>query len=204
MSLPTISIPEIPIPFEIPAFLNDYLGHFIIAIPVILLLLEVYNLITKRPSISLFSLLMLILLSLILIVFYLQESATGNSSHKLLTVYLVYASLGLILFKLLFMALRKLFGRIIFILMLAGFAFVILMQVNSGGVFSVKEVSVDTHLQDELTKKLKELQSKYDTLLLVEEKKSEPAPAVVEPVKEEKVVEATTMSTESEENNSSN
>ena len=199
MTLPTISIPEIPIPFEIPAFLNDYVVHFIIAIPVILLLLELYNLATKRPSISLFSLLTLILLSLLVIVFYLLGSAT-EESHKLLTVYLVYASLGLILFKLLFMALRKTIGRIIFILMLGGFASVMLMQVNSGGLFSAKEVSIDTTVQDDLSSKLKELQSKYDALLLIEEKKSE-IPKVVETVKEE-TTESTETSSDSEDNNS--
>jgi len=202
MTLPTISIPEIQIPFEIPAFLNDYVVHFIIAIPVILLLLELYNLATKRPSISVFSLFTLILLSLLVIVFYLLGSAT-EESHKLLTVYLVYVSLGLILFKLLFMALRKTIGRVIFILMLAGFAFVTLMQVSSGGLFATKEapVVVDTTVQDDLNSKLKELQSKYDALLLVEEAKNE-APAVVETVKEE-TTEPTEASSDSE-NNSSN
>jgi hypothetical protein len=201
MTLPKISIPEVQIPFEIPTFLSDYVVHFIVAIPVILLLLELYNLVTKRPSISIFSLFTLILLSLLVIVFYLLGSAT-EESHKLLTVYLVYASLGLILFKLLFMALRKTIGRIIFIFMLAGFAFVTLIQVNSGGLFATKEApAVDTTVQDELTAKLKELQSKYDALLLVEETKNN-ASAVVETPKEE-TTEPTETSTNSE-NNSSN
>ena len=167
MTLPEISIPKIQIPFEIPTFLSDYMVHFIIAIPVILLLLELYNLVTKRPSISIFSLFTLILLSLFVIVFYLLGSAT-EESHKLLTIYLVYASLGLILFKLLFMALRKTIGRVIFIFMIGGFSFVTLMQVNTGGLFATKKAPVaDTAL----TAKLKELQTKYDALLLVEETK---------------------------------
>ncbi len=200
MLLPTISIPEIPIPFEIPAFLNDYVVHFIIAIPVILLLLELYNLATKRPSISVFSLFTLILLSLLVIVFYLLGSATGES-HKLLTVYLVYYSVALILFKLLFMALRKTIGRVIFILMLGGFAFVTLMQVNSGGLFATKKAPVvaDTTVQDELNGKLKKLQSKYDALLLVEEAKDDDS--TVETVKEE-TTKPTETSSDSENNRS--
>jgi len=189
MTLPKIYIPEIQIPFEIPAILNDYVVHFIIAIPVILLLLELYNLATKRPSISLFSLLTLILLSLFVIIFYLLGSATGES-HKLLTVYLVYASLALILFKLFFMALGKTIGRVIFILMLGGFAFVTLMQVNSDGLFATtKKVSVE----DDLSSKLKELQSKYDALLLVGVDKNESSAIVKK---------ATELSTTSEKNNS--
>ena len=182
---------------HVSAFLSDYIVHFIIALPVIILLLELSNLATKRPSISVFSLLTLILLSLLVIVFYLLGSAT-DELHKLLTVYLVYASLGLILFKLLFMALRKTIGRVIFILILAGFAFVTLMQVNSGGLFSAKEASLETTVEDDLSSKLKELQSKYNAL--IEEKKSE-TPKVVETVKEE-TTEPTETSTDLENNNS--
>jgi len=103
---------------------------------------------------------------------------------------LVYASLALILFKLFFMALGKTIGRVIFILMLGGFAFVTLMQVNSDGLFATtKKVSVE----DDLSSKLKELQSKYDALLLVGVDKNESSAIVKK---------ATELSTTSEKNNS--
>jgi len=187
MALPIISIPEIPLPSSITDFISTYLGaylvHFIVVLPVIVLLLELYNLGTKRRSISLFSLFMLITLALLMVAFYL------NGSTELITVYLVYASLALLVFKLLFMALRKTIGRVIFAIMIGGFAFVTLLQVNKGGIFAQKEVVVevpvvDTKLNDELTAKLKTLQEKYEAL--VEESKKvvvtpvpTPAPAPV-------------------------
>lgn len=178
MALPIISIPEIPLPSSITDFISTYLGaylvHFLVAIPVIVLLLELYNLGTKRRSISLFSLFMLIILLILVVAFYL------NGSSELITVYLVYASLALLIFKLLFMALRKTIGRVIFTIMLSGFAFVTLMQVNTGGVFAKKEAVVDTKVEDELTAKLKELQSKYDSLV-EESKKVEPVVVAVTP-----------------------
>jgi len=164
MTLPAISIPEIPIPSNITDFLSSYLGdyliHFIIVIPVIVLFLEIYNLATKHRSISLFSLLMLLVLSLFIVSFYLVGSVSGDE-HKLLTIYFVYVSLGLLVFKLFFMALRKTVGRVIFILMLGGFVALTLLEVGTGGLFTQK---VDTTVTDESSTKLKELQSKYDTL----------------------------------------
>jgi len=179
MALPIISIPEIPLPSNITDFISTYLGaylvHFIVAIPVIILLLELYNLGTKRRSISLFSLFMLMMLVLFIVAFYL------NGSSELLTIYLVYASLSLLVFKLLFMALRKTIGRVIFAIMIGGFAFVTLLQVNKGGLFAQKEVVVevpvvDTKLNDALRANLKTLQEKYDALVEESEK------AVVIPV----------------------
>ena len=212
MALPTISIPEIPLPSSITDFISTYLGaylvHFIVAIPVIVLLLELYNLGTKRRSISLFSLFMLIILAIFMVAFYL------NGSSELITVYLVYASLALLVFKLLFMALRKTIGRVIFTIMLGGFAFVTLMQVNTGGVFAKKEAVVeapvvetpivDTKVEDELTAKLKALQEKYDAL--IEESKKVvvspiPTPVSTIEVVERPVVKEANASTES---NSSN
>lgn len=212
MALPTISIPEIPLPSSITDFISTYLGaylvHFIVAIPVIVLLLELYNLGTKRRSISLFSLFMLIILAIFMVAFYL------NGSSELITVYLVYASLALLVFKLLFMALRKTIGRVIFTIMLGGFAFVTLMQVNTGGIFAKKEAVVeapvvetpivDTKVEDELTAKLKALQEKYDAL--IEESKKVvvspiPTPVSTIEVVERPVVKEANASTES---NSSN
>jgi hypothetical protein len=211
MALPTISIPEIPLPSSITDFISTYLGaylvHFIVAIPVIVLLLELYNLGTKRRSTSLFSLFLLIVLAILIIAFYL------NGSAELITVYLVYASLALLVFKLLFMALRKTIGRVIFALMVAGFTFVTLMQVNEGGVFAKKEVVVtapveapivDTKVEDELTAKLKELQSKYDAL--VEESKKvvvAPVPTPT-PTSTIEVVEKPIKDANTSESNSSN
>jgi len=138
MTLPTISIPEIALPSNITDFISNYLGaylvHFIVAIPIIILLLEIYNLGIKRRSISLFSFFILTLLTFFLLAYYI------NGSKELITIYLIYTSSILILFKLLFMALRKIIGRIIFIIMLIFFSYVIVMEVQEDGLFSSTKV----------------------------------------------------------------
>ena len=165
MTLPKISIPEIEIPFEIPAFLNDYLIHFIVVIPVIILLLELYNLATKRRSISLFSLFLFVSLSLLIVAFYLLDSISGDE-NKLLLIYFVYGSLLLLLVKLVVMAVRKTVARIILILILGAFTIFSLIQVKSGTLFSMNKTSESITVESTLKMELKVLQKKYDALLI--------------------------------------
>ena len=183
MTLPTISIPEIELPFDLPAFLGDYLVHFIVVLPVIILLLELYNLGIKRRSTSLFSLFLIIILTVFLMAFYLMGSVTEDE-HKLLTVYFVYVSLALLVFKVFFMALGKTIGKILFVLMIGGFVAVTLCQVSNDGLFSSKEASpLDGKVQQDLNETLRILQEKYN--LLVEKNK-----VVETPVGKIEVVEA--------------
>ena len=148
MTLPAISIPEIPIPLQIPELIHPAIVHFIIAIPVVIFLLELYNLGVKRRSISLFSLFLLIIVAIAMFGAYLTGGVDGKTAidaglssegikelkeHKLLGIYLVYASLGLLVFKLLFMLIGKTVGRIIFILILGSFIAVTLNQGKEGG-----------------------------------------------------------------------
>jgi len=198
MTLPTISIPEIPLPIEIPELVHPAIVHFVIAIPIVVLLLELYNLVVKRRSISLFSLFLLVIVAVAMFVAYLTGGIDGKATwdilsmegqadlkeHKLLGIYLVYASLGLVIFKLLFMAIRKTIGRVIFIFILGGFIAVTLNQGKEGGELVYKygannEVVVelkddiadaeDDNDGDDATAKLQnaldKLQTKYDELL---------------------------------------
>ena len=192
MTLPALSIPEIPIPLEIPELIHPAIVHFVIAIPVVILLLEIYNLVARKRSISLFSLFLLIIVVVAMFGAYLTggidgkatwdilsiEGQTELKAHKLLGVYLVYASAGLVLFKLLFMAIRKTIGRIIFILILGGFIALTLNQGKEGGELVYKyganneivtEMKSDgedaVEEQEEMKEKLNELQEKYDALV---------------------------------------
>jgi len=198
IELPKLSIPEIPIPLEIPELVHPAIVHFVIAIPVVIFLMEIYNLIAKKRSISVFSLFLLIVVAVAMFGAYLTGGIDGKATwdilssdgqadlkaHKLLGIYLVYGSLALVLFKLLFMALRKTFGRVLFILILGGFIAVTLFQGKEGGelvykygannerVIELKDDIEDSDSSDEienLQEKLGELQSKYDALV---EKKS--------------------------------
>ena len=192
MTLPALSIPEIPLPIEIPELLHPAIVHFVIAIPIVIFLLEIYNLGVKRRSISLFSLFLLIIVALVMFGAYLTGGIDGKSAidaglsgegvaelkeHKLLGTYLVYASLGLLVFKLLFMAIGKTFGRVLFILILGGFIAVTLFQGKEGGELVYKygsnseavadvrsELEDVTEERDELQESIDELKEKIETL----------------------------------------
>lgn len=198
IDLPAISIPKIPLPIEIPEIMHPAVVHFVIAIPVVIFLLEIYNLAAKRRTISAFSLFLLIVVAVALFGAYLTGSTDGKAAwdmlssdaqgdlkaHKLLGTYLVYASVFLVFLKLLVMAIRKTVGRIFFILILGGFIAVTLFQGKEGGelvykyganIEKVADMSSDADdAKDELEEteeKLKELQTKYDELVASSEKK---------------------------------
>lgn len=236
IDLPAISIPEIPLPIEIPEIIHPAIVHFAIAIPVVIFLLELYNLIAKRRSISLFSLFLLIVVAVVMIGAYLTGSVDGKAAwdllsteaqtdlkaHKLLGTYLVYASVALVVFKLLFMALRKTIGRVIFIFILGLFIATTLFQGKEGGELVYKYGANNEMVADmksngddaseeleEAEEKFSELQEKYDALL-EESKKDEtvkeeaPKPAETPVVEEQKEEEESNETAPSSETNSSN
>jgi len=192
IDLPAISIPEIPLPLEISELIHPAIVHFVIAIPVVILLLEIYNLVAKRRSISAFSLFLLIIVAVAMFGAYLTGSVDGKATwdilssdgqadlkaHKLLGTYLVYSSLILLILKLLAMAIRKTVGRVFFILLLGGFIVVTLYQGKEGGELvykyganSERVVDMQSNAEDaieeleEADEKLSELQTKYDELV---------------------------------------
>ena len=52
MNLTPIKIPEIPLPFDIPLLMHPPVDHFIIALPLVVLLLEIVNLFIKKRAIG--------------------------------------------------------------------------------------------------------------------------------------------------------
>jgi len=216
IDLPAISIPEIPLPIEIPEIIHPAIVHFAIAIPVIIFLLEIYNLAAKRRTISAFSLFLVILVAVVMVGAYLTGAVDGKATwdilstdgqadlkaHKLLGTYLVYASLFLVILKLLVMAIRKTLGRLIFILVLGGFIALTLFQGKEGGelvykyganierVVDMKSDGDDSKEElEEAEEKLAELQEKYDALVSDNKKeeadKEEKAPEAAEEDKKE-------------------
>jgi len=197
MTLPTISIPELPIPVQIPELIHPAIVHFVIAIPIVILLLELYNLAVKRRSISVFSLILLLIVAVAMFGAYLTGGVDGKAAwdalgaegqselkeHKLLGMYLVYASLGLVIFKLLFMAIGKTFGRILFILILGGFIAVTLNQGKEGGELVYKYGANNEAVAD--------AKSELDDIIEERDELQEKVDEAKESVKEEKAPEAT-------------
>ncbi len=179
MTLPEITLPKIDLPFDIPLLLHPSIDHFAIVLPVIVLLLEFYNLFAQRKSIGLFSSLLLVLTVIAFAAAYFTGVVDGKEAydllptegqeelkfHKLLGTYLLLASVALLLFKLLAMSGKKIF-KVLFFLVLLGFIAVTFQQGKDGGELvyeygaNVKRVKV---LDDKL----------FDTQEALEEAKEE-------------------------------
>jgi uncharacterized membrane protein len=147
MSLPSLVIPNIPLPFEIPQMLHPLFVHFAIALPVVIIILEVINLATKRRTIGILSFFFMLMLSVVLVMAYLTGVTDGQvakatlgadakeilMSHKQLGVYLVYSSILVLLFKLIAVIFKKPVMRVLFFLVIIVFTGAVFNEGKKGG-----------------------------------------------------------------------
>jgi uncharacterized membrane protein len=149
MTLPELpfKIPEIPLPFDIPALMHPPVAHFIIALPVIILLLEVINLIAKKRAIGVTSFFLLVLTVAAAVAAYLtgsvdgkaawdiltQDGQTALKAHKLFGTYLLFASAIVVLFKLISVMIQRGLTKAVYLLILIIFVAGILKQGKEGG-----------------------------------------------------------------------
>jgi uncharacterized membrane protein len=213
MELPAIKLPQIVLPFDIPVLLHPPVDHFIIALPLIILLLEIVNLVIKKRAIGVTSFFLLILTVVAAAAAYftgsvdgkeafplLNEAAQGElKAHKLFGTYLMLASAIVLVFKLLSVMIQKGLMKTLYLLILILFVAGILKQGKEGGdlvykygVNVEKVQELDSEL-DDLKEELEELQA-VDKPLKAEEKE---AVVTVEKTKlPEKTVEAVDETTE--------
>jgi len=149
MELPVLpfKIPEVPLPFDIPVLMHPPIAHFIIALPIIVLLLEIINLFAKKRAIGLVSFFLIILTSVAAVAAYLTGTVDGKEAwdflsqagqselkeHKLFGTYLMLASAILLLFKLLSAMIQRGLMKGLFLLILIVFVAGILKQGKEGG-----------------------------------------------------------------------
>ena len=146
MNLPVIDIP-VKLPFDVPLLVHPIFVHFVVAIPVIVLLIELINLKAKKPAVSVTSLFLLTLAVIVYAGAFFTGKADGSHAfslltpeakdelkfHKLLGTYLVYAVPVLLLLKAGAMAIRRAWARNLFIAFLLIFIAVLLKQGKDGG-----------------------------------------------------------------------
>jgi uncharacterized membrane protein len=146
MTLPAIELPKIELPFDIPVLIHPAIDHFAIVLPIIILLLEFYNLFAKKKSIGGFSFLLILLTVIVFAGAYLTgvvdgkeaydllspEGQTELKEHKLLGTYLVFFSVIVLFFKLLAMT-GKTSLKFLFFIVLIGFSVMTLNQGKEGG-----------------------------------------------------------------------
>ena len=225
MSLPNLTIP-IELPIDIPVLLHPAIVHFAIAIPIVVILLEFINLFFKKRALSVFSLFLILVIAIIMVGAYFTGSTDGKEAyqalssagqaelkeHKLLGTYLVYGSLALVAFKLLFMLFSNIIARLFFVLILIGFTAVTLKQGHDGGDLvykygannqAIEDIKSD---KDDLKDELDELQEKYDELKgsVAEAKKESEAKEKEEDTTTPKAEDNSTSETNTTESNSTN
>ncbi len=203
MALPTITLPDFPlltdflgtllqqVPFEVPTLLHPPLVHFAIALPVIIVLLELFNIFAKMTStpevprgktLSSLSLLMIILLFVVAIGSYatgvadakngwdlLSDAAKADlKAHKLLGAYIVLGSAILVVFKFISLIGNK--SRFFFLLLTIAFTIGSLQQGKEGGALvfehgvNVTKVTDLMNEVDDAVEELEELQEEQSTL----------------------------------------
>ncbi|MDY0402461.1 DUF2231 domain-containing protein [Sulfurovum sp.] len=147
MNLPTISIPQIDLPFEIPLLLHPPVDHFAIALPIVVLIIEFINLFAKRRALSVLSLFFMITMMIAVTAAYFTGSVDGKEAypllneagqaelkgHKLLGTYLMLASGVVLLFKLAAMMASRGLVKAFYLLVLVIFVAGILKQGKDGG-----------------------------------------------------------------------
>ena len=146
MQLPALTLPKIDLPFDIPVLLHPPVDHFAIALPVVILLLEFYNLFARKKSIGAFSFLLLILTVGAFAIAYLTGTTDGKeaydlltpegqdafNAHKLLGTYLLLGTVVVLFFKLLAMT-GKTYFKFFFFVVLIGLIVGTFEQGEHGG-----------------------------------------------------------------------
>lgn len=147
MEFPTITLPAINFPFDIPVLLHPPVDHFTIALPGVVLLLELSNLVLKRRAVSITSFLFITLMAIMTGAAYFTGVTDGKEAfellsdegqealrgHKNLGTYLMLASWVVWLAKLFSMVLSKRGIQIAYMALLLLFVALILKQGKDGG-----------------------------------------------------------------------
>jgi uncharacterized membrane protein len=176
MSLPDITIP-FNLPLDIPVGLHPIIVHFAVAVPIIILLLELINLIARKRALSVFSLFLMIVVGVAMASAYFTGIADGKEAstllspegqnalkeHKLIGTYLVYITGAMILLKLLFMLFSNVIAKLFYIFILIGFIALVLVQGEEGGEL-VYTYGANNKAVKNLLEAKEELQDEYDDL----------------------------------------
>ncbi|RUM44449.1 MAG: hypothetical protein DSY46_05680 [Hydrogenimonas sp.] len=172
MNLPVIDIP-IQLPFDVPLLLHPLFVHFAIAIPVIVLVLELVNAKMNRPALSMMSFSFLTLLMVIYLGAFFTGKADGSEAfallsdhakeelkfHKVLGTYLVYATILLFVTKVIAMFVKQNWSRNLFLAILVIFIAILFKQGKDGGEL-VYEYGVNVKAVSEVQDRLEDME--YD------------------------------------------
>ncbi len=203
MTLPEIVLPKVVLPFDIPVLLHPVVDHFLIALPIVVFLIEIINLIFKKRAISGVSLFMLLIILIVGIGAYFtgmadakeaydglsQMGQTALKEHKLLGTYVLLGTGVILLLKLLAMSGIKVLKGLYFLVFII-FILLLFKQGKEGGELVYKygaNIEAVASLKDNIDDLKDDLSDAKDSIKTLKEasKKVEVAPVVTAVVKED-------------------
>jgi len=193
MELPVIHLPQIPLPVEIPLLMHPIAIHFLVAIPVIVLLLEIGNLVVKKRAIGVSNFFLLLLMVGFAVAGYLTGSVDGKEAfpalgemakeelveHKLLGTYLMLGSVVVLFFKMLSALIGRGLMKGLYLFILILFVALLFKQGKDGGEL-VYKYGINVEKVQELDSDLYDAKEELTSLQeeQAQAKKATPAPAV--------------------------
>ncbi len=174
MNLPEITLPII-IPDGITLLLHPVAVHFAVVLPLVILILELINLLTKRKALSVSVYILFVLLTGVFLAAYATGVTDGKEAgpllsddgvsalkaHKLLGVYLVYSTLLPLALKVLSLFVKKGWSRALYSAALVGLIALTLFQAKKGGEL-VYTYGANVASQQQLEDKVEELESELE------------------------------------------
>lgn len=126
MSLPEITLPEVVLPFEIPTLIHPFIDHFLVAVPMVILFIELLNFVMKKKAVSGVNFLLIFIVIIAATAQYLLGQGSTEERQLLLT-YLMLGSVVLLFLKLILMLSQKVVLKLLYLLALGSFVFGILL-----------------------------------------------------------------------------
>jgi uncharacterized membrane protein len=149
MELPALpfTLPNITLPFDIPLMMHPPVDHFVIALPFVVLLLELVNLVVKKRAVGVTTFFLLLLTAVAAVAAYITGTTDGKEAfdalsqagqadlkaHKLLGTYLIFFSVVVLVFKLLSAMIKRGLMKALYFLILILFVATIVKQGKEGG-----------------------------------------------------------------------
>ena len=176
MNLPTLPLP-IPVSEAVPILLHPAAVHFAVVLPLVILILELINLITKRKSLTITVYVLFVMLAGVFLAAYATGVTDGKEGglllsdeglehlkeHKNIGIYLLYLTALPILFKLLTLAVKKPWAKIVYLLSFVSIIALTVYQAKEGGEL-VYKYGLNVEAKVALDDTVEELQDEIDEL----------------------------------------
>ncbi|MEN8147789.1 MAG: DUF2231 domain-containing protein [Campylobacterota bacterium] len=170
MNLPLISLP-VQVPETLPLLLHPAVVHFAVVLPLVILIIELINLFTKRKSLTVSVYALFVLLVVVYVAAYMtgvtdgreagpllnDEGVAALKEHKLLGIYLIYFALLPVALKVMSVFVNKGWSRALYSVALVALVAFTFYQGKEGGEL-VYEHGANVASQQLLEDKLEELE----------------------------------------------